>query len=219
MIDNALHVCELFYSVQGESSFAGQPCVFVRLSGCNLRCSWCDTQYAFETAPLMSTQEIINKIKDFQCKLVEFTGGEPMLQNKVLCPLMQKLIDDGFEILLETNGALPLDDVPLNVHRIIDLKPPQSGTNHNENLWNHFAQSWRPTDEIKCVVCDKNDFDWCIQKLHLYNAIGNVIVHFSPVWGKIDFKDLADWVCRAHLPIRLNMQIHKFIWDPDARGV
>lgn len=216
---DALKICEIFYSLQGESSFAGQPCVFVRLSGCNIRCAWCDTQYAYDEGNFIKIDDIIQKIREFNCNLVEITGGEPMVQKTGACRLMQKLLDEGFKVLLETNGTRPLDEVPRGVHRIIDLKPPKSLTMHDEALWRIYAQQWRDTDEVKCVVADRGDFDWCIEKLQQYGAFYRVIVHFSAVWGKIDLATLAQWICDAHLPIRLNVQLQKIIWDPAARGV
>ena len=214
-----LNVCEIFKSVQGESSFAGQPCIFVRLTGCNLRCRWCDTQYAYEDGQKLLVDEVLDKIEQLHCDVVELTGGEPMCQAPLACQLMGWLIKKGKTVLLETNGSMPLDDVPEGVHRIIDLKPPKSGVIHNEKLWMHYAENWRNTDEIKCVVSNREDFDWCIQKLHQYNAFSRVIIHFSPVWGELEPAELVTWICESQLPIRLNLQIHKVIWDPDARGV
>lgn len=217
--EDTLRICEIFYSLQGESSFAGQPCVFVRLGGCNLRCAWCDTTYAYEEARTMSLDNIVAKVESFDCPLVEITGGEPMMQAKNACALMARLLERRKTVLLETNGSLPLDDVPQGVRRIIDLKPPQSGTKHDEAIWNAYAQSWRNTDEIKCVVANAHDFEWCVEKLRQYGAFRRVIVHFSAVWGKLPLAQLADWICQSHLPVRLNLQQHKIIWDPNARGV
>ncbi|MBS7380694.1 MAG: radical SAM protein [Bradymonadales bacterium] len=217
--EDTLRICEIFYSLQGESSFAGQPCVFVRLSGCNLRCAWCDTTYAYAESTPMSIDEIVEKVESFGCELVEITGGEPMMQEAGACKLMAKLLERQKTVLLETNGSRPLDAVPQGVHRIIDLKPPQSKTAHDEAIWRTYAQSWRSTDEVKCVVADANDFEWCIEKLQQYDAFHRVIVHFSAVWGKLPLAQLADWICQSHRPIRLNLQQHKIIWDPNARGV
>ncbi len=214
-----MKINEIFYSIQGEASFAGQPCVFVRLSGCNLRCRWCDTTYAYSEGCDMSIDEILAKVEAYNCDLVEITGGEPMCQHAEACTLMQRLVDLGKTVLLETNGSQPLDDVPEAVHRIIDLKPPQSGTVHNAQIWRSYAKNWRASDEIKGVIADRGDFEWCIQKLHEYDAYHHVIIHFSPVWGALNPADLAAWICDAHLPIRLNLQLQKIIWDPNARGV
>lgn len=213
-----LNICEIFYSIQGESSFVGRPCIFVRLGGCNLHCRWCDTRYAAENSQTMALDEILEKISQFGCKLVEITGGEPMLQKGALT-LMDALLSRGYEVLLETNGSQPLDDVPEGVHRIIDLKCPGSGCTHDVALWRQYARSWRALDEIKCVVCGRGDFDWAMDKLKSYDALGRVAVYFSPVWGEIQFSALAQWICESHQPVRLNLQIQKIIWDPDARGV
>lgn len=214
-----LKICEIFHSIQGESSFAGQPCTFVRLTGCNLRCVWCDTRYAYAEGRPMAIDEILREVATIGCRLVEITGGEPMTQAPEVCELMARLLDDGYEVLLETNGSLPLDAVPLPVHRIIDLKPPKSMTTHLKNIWQGYAENWRNTDEIKCVVADRDDFDWCLQKLSEYQTFGRVIIHFSPVWGRLAPETLAQWICASKLPIRLNLQIQKVIWDPDKRGV
>lgn len=214
-----LQVSEIFYSIQGEASFSGQPCVFVRLSGCNLRCAWCDTSYAFSGGVSMTVQEVRDRVQSYGCGLVEITGGEPMIQPEGACALMSVLLEGGYTVLLETNGACPLSGVPAGVHRIIDLKAPGSGTRHREDIWDGYASEWRETDEIKCVVSDRADFDWCMEKLRHYNALGRVIIHFSPVWGAVEASDLVSWICASHAPVRLSLQIHKVIWDPEARGV
>ena len=214
-----LRVHEIFYSIQGESTFAGVPCVFVRLTGCNLRCRWCDTTYAFYEGHPMSLEDIEKQVDAFGCPTVEITGGEPMCQREEAILLMEHLLSKGYTVLLETNGSLLLHDVPCGVHRIIDLKPPKSGQPHAEDVWQSYSRDWRDTDEIKCVVCDRSDFDWCLDKLRLYGALGRVTVLFSPVWGECDPQSLVRWICDAHAPIRLNFQIHKIIWDPDTRGV
>lgn len=167
----------------------------------------------------MEIDEILDRVDSYQCDLVELTGGEPMIQPEGACLLMQNLLKRNKRVLLETNGSIALDNVPEGVHRIIDLKPPVSGVKHNETLWSHYAKTWRNTDEIKCVTASHEDFEWCIEKLHQYDAFGRVIIHFSPVWGAIEPAELVQWICDSHLPIRLNLQIHKVIWHPDARGV
>lgn len=216
---DTLRICEIFHSIQGESSFSGQPCVFVRMSGCNLRCRWCDTTYAYQDGSPWTLDDILSRVADFQCPLVELTGGEPMMQRASACRLMTQLLEREYCVLIETNGSLPLDDVPRGVHRIIDLKPPGSHVPHDSALWSQFAKSWRDEDEIKCVVSSRDDFDWCVDKLKTYDAMGRVIVHFSPVWGELSMPDLARWICQSRLPIRFNLQIQKVIWDPAARGV
>ena len=214
-----MNICEIFHSIQGESSFVGQPCVFVRLTGCNLRCRWCDTTYAYQGGKQYSVNQIIDIVREYGCQLVEITGGEPMVQHDEVIELMKGLLEIDKTVLVETNGSLPLNDIPVKVHRIIDLKPPKSGTAHHEVIWNRYALDWRPTDEIKCVVADRSDFDWCMDKLAHYGALDKVIIHFSPVWGELEPKQLAEWVCASRYPVRLNLQIQKIIWDPTARGV
>ena len=214
-----LKISEIFYSIQGESSFAGQPCVFIRLSGCNLRCAWCDTTYAYPQGTEKSIPEILEQIEKYPCQLVEVTGGEPMFQGDATCMLMSELLRKNKQVLLETNGSLILDKVPQGVHRIIDLKPPRSHVRHDEDLWMHYSTSWRDTDEIKCVVADRDDFDWCLEKLQKYQALHHIVVHFSPVWDKLKPDILAEWICQCGQPVRLNLQIQKVIWDPNARGV
>ena len=214
-----LRINEIFYSLQGESSFAGQPCVFVRVTGCNLRCAWCDTSYAFADGEPWTQEAILDKVASYRCDLVEITGGEPMCQRDGACALMRACLARGMRVLLETNGSHDLDCVPPGVHRIIDLKPPMSRTAHPAAVWEHYAETWRDTDEIKCVVASREDFDWCVEKLHHYGAFNRVIIHFSPVWGAVAPASLAEWICSSHLPVRMNLQIHKVIWDPNARGV
>lgn len=214
-----LKICEIFHSIQGESSFAGQPCTFVRLTGCNLRCIWCDTKYAYDEGRLYSIDEILCQVEAIGCRLVEITGGEPMCQAPEVCELMDRLIQRGYTVLLETNGSRTLEQVPEQVHRIIDLKPPKSMTTHDKKVWQSYAENWRNTDEIKCVVADREDFEWCLQKLSEYQLFGRVIIHFSPVWGKLSPEVLAEWICASKLPIRLNLQIQKVIWNPEKRGV
>ncbi len=167
----------------------------------------------------MSVDEIVDRVQRFGCQTVEITGGEPMCQSDGALDLMHRFLDLGLTVLLETNGSLPLSDVPHGVHRIIDLKPPASDQKHNEAIWLGYAEDWRSEDEIKCVVTGRSDFDWCLEKLKKYGALGHVIVHFSPVWGECDPQSLVSWICDSHAPVRLNYQLHKVIWDPSTRGV
>lgn len=216
---NTLRIAEIFHSIQGESTFAGQTCTFIRLAGCNLRCRWCDTKYAQEGGESISLEDIHAAVESLNCNLVELTGGEPMCQADLACQLMQELLDRGKRVLLETNGSFPLDKVPQGVHRIIDLKAPGSGIRHLPQIWEGYASAWRPDDEIKCVVANREDFDWCLEKLEHYQAIGQTKIIFSPVWGELELEVLARWVCDSAHDIRLGLQIHKIIWDPNARGV
>ena len=168
---------------------------------------------------MMAIDEILREVEAIGCRLVEIAGGEPMCQAPEVCNLMLRLVEHGYTVLLETNGSRLLDMVPEQVHRIIDLKPPKSMTAHDEKVWQSYSKTWRNTDEIKCVVTDREDFDWCLQKLSEYQLFGRVIIHFSPVWGKLSPEVLAEWICASKLPIRLNLQIQKVIWDPEKRGV
>ena len=206
-----LIVNEIFHSIQGESSYAGLPCVFVRLTGCNLRCVWCDTAYAFTEGVVMSLDRILAKVQSFHCQLVEVTGGEPLLQPAVL-PLLTRLCDAGLTVLLETSGALDIAPVDPRVIKIMDLKCPGSGEatkNRYENL-----QHLTDRDEVKFVLADRTDYDWAKQHLP---PCGHVL--FSPVWGQLPLQTLAEWILADRLNVRLQTQWHKHIWAPHARGV
>lgn len=217
--ENTLFINEIFYSIQGESTHIGRPCVFVRLTYCNLRCTYCDTEYAFEEGQEMSITEIIEKITNYRCNLVEITGGEPLLQNNVHL-LMKQLCDLGFEVLLETGGSLDISKVDTRVKKILDFKCPDSGM-EKKNLWEN-VNLLGPNDEVKFVVCSKEDFDWSIEKIREYNLISKCTILISPVINKkfkLDYKDLARWILETKLPIRMQVQLHKIIWGKDARGV
>ncbi len=206
-----LIVNEIFHSIQGESTYAGLPCVFVRLTGCRLRCAWCDTDYAFTEGVAMSLDAIISKVQSYACPLVEITGGEPLLQPNVL-PLLRRLCDLGVTVLLETSGAEDIADVDPRVIKIMDLKCPSSGEcdkNRYANLRLITAK-----DEVKFVIADRADYDWA--KQHLPER-GHVL--FSPVWDRLPLKTIAEWILADRLPVRLQTQWHKHIWGPDARGV
>lgn len=211
-----LMVNEIFHSIQGESSYAGLPCVFIRLTGCNLRCSWCDTEYAFYEGRRMSVQEVVAEVGRFQCHLVEITGGEPLLQPEATT-LMQKLLDRGHRILLETGGSLPVDKVPEGVVRIVDVKCPGSGEegrNHWENL-----EHLRPADELKFVLKDRRDYEWAAQVVRERVLTRRCTVLFAPVQDLLDPGDLARWVLEEGPPVRLQIQLHKVLWPGVLRGV
>ena len=210
-------VNEIFYSIQGESSFAGRPCAFIRLTGCNLRCAWCDTQYAFHEGTEMSLPEIMREIAAYPARLALVTGGEPMLQNDVHA-LFAALLESGYTVLLETGGHEPLSAVDSRVHKIMDFKCPSSGVSDR----NYYANAGCLTrnDEVKFVIADRNDFDWAcdiIVKFDLTARAG--AVHFSPVFGKIPFDELAAWVLGCGLDVRMQPQLHKIIWPEISRGV
>lgn len=212
-----LTINEIFHSIQGESTHAGRPCVFVRLTACDLRCSWCDTTYAFHEGRKMSVDEVVDRVRSYDCDVVEITGGEPLLQKEVY-PLMQRLLDDGRTVMLETGGHLSVDAVPDAVIRVIDVKCPGSGE-AEKNHWANLEQL-RPTDEIKFVIKDRADYEYARDVVIRHDlAVRCNAVLFSPVHGVQDAKSLAEWVLADRLPVRVQLQTHKFIWDPQTRGV
>ena len=216
MAESRLKIYEIFYSLQGESTFAGRPCVLVRLTGCQMRCSWCDTEYAFQGGAWMSLEEVLSRVASFGCPLVEVTGGEPLLQPGCL-PLLSALCDGGYEVLLETGGGLDISAVDPRVRRILDIKCPGSGESAN-NRWENLADL-RSTDEVKFVVADRADYDWAKGVMAERSLAGVCPVHFSPVWESCPPADLAAWILADHLPVRLTLQQHKILWGKDTRGV
>jgi 7-carboxy-7-deazaguanine synthase len=211
-----LLVNEIFHSIQGESTQAGRPCVFIRLTYCNLRCTWCDTEYAFEEGERMSLDAIIRRVKAFACPLVEVTGGEPLVQEGSLL-LMHRLCDEGFETLLETGGSLDISSIDPRVRKIVDVKCPGSGM-EKKNLWSNIA-FLGPSDEVKCVIADRRDFEWAVDVVRRHQLTGRCPVLFSPVFGELHPLDLSRWVLESGLPIRVQLQLHKYIWEPETRGV
>ena len=212
-----LTVNEIYQSVQGESTWAGLPCVFVRLTFCDLRCTYCDTEYAFYEGAKMTLGDIVEKVRTFACPLVEVTGGEPLLQPN--CgPLLAMLCDAGFTVLLETSGAHDIAPVDPRVHRIMDLKTPSSGE-CGRNFYANIAHL-TPRDEVKFVVGSREDYEWAREKVREYDLAGKVnAVLFSPVFGKVAPSDIVAWMLEDKLPARFQLQMHKFIWEPRARGV
>jgi 7-carboxy-7-deazaguanine synthase len=212
-----LTVNEIFYSIQGESTYAGRPCVFVRLTACDLRCSWCDTEYAFHEGHKESLDEVLGRVDSYACPLVEVTGGEPLLQEDVY-PLMQALIDRGRTVLLETGGHRTTVRVPEEVVTILDVKCPGSGEAHR-NDWTNLDRV-RPHDEVKFVIKDRSDYEFARDIVARYDlARRAAAIHFSPVHGVLDPKTLSEWVLADRLPVRLQLQLHKYIWEPRTRGV
>ena len=211
-----LTVNEIFHSIQGESTRAGLPCVFVRLTACDLRCVWCDTEYAFHEGRAMTLEEVLAAVEGFGCRLVEVTGGEPLLQEAVH-PLMTALCDRGYEVLLETGGSLDIGGVDRRVRRIVDVKCPGSGM-ERRNLWSNLPLL-RPTDEAKFVVADRADFEWAAEVVRRHDLASRCAVLFSPVFGVQSAEELAEWILAARLPVRFQLQMHKFIWEPSRRGV
>ncbi len=211
-----LLITELFKSIQGESSWAGKPCSFIRLTGCPLRCRWCDSVYTFKGGEAISLEEILARVAHFGLPLVEVTGGEPLAQANCI-PLLQALADQGYTVLLETSGALSIAEVPPSVHIIMDLKCPGSGM-EERNLWENIPKLGAK-DEVKFVVADRHDFDWACGIIRKYRLDERCPLLFSPAWGQVQAKDLAAWILEENLACRLNLQQHKYLWGPRAKGV
>ena len=226
-----MQIIEIYRSIQGESSFAGVPCIFVRLAACNLRCTWCDSEYTFTGGRKMSSEEVEQEVLRLAPGgLVEFTGGEPMLQERELLPLMDRLLSRGYTLLLETSGERPLESVPPAVHKIVDVKCPGSGEGGTFRMSNLAAIT--TADEVKFVLGDRADYEFArdfVRQHGLEEKVGAVL--FSPVFLKnpsperdtsncqLDPRLLAEWILEDALNVRLGLQIHKFIWEPAARGV
>jgi 7-carboxy-7-deazaguanine synthase len=216
-VNERLRVNEIFFSIQGESTRAGCPCVFVRLTGCNLRCRWCDTEYAFYEGRHLSVDKIVELVRSYNCNLVEVTGGEPLLQ-KGVHRLFELLLDGGFTVLLETSGERDLSGIDRRVIKIMDLKCPSSGESAHNRLTN--LQYLSTGDEVKFVIGDRCDFEWACEIVKEYCLPARVrAVLMSPVFGGLPSADLADWILRERLPVRMQLQMHKHIWPPDTRGV
>lgn len=211
-----LKVNEIFYSIQGESTYAGLPCVFIRLTGCNLRCNYCDTSYAFEQGDDLTFDEIQRKVNEYNCSLIEITGGEPLLQAGVR-DLIEKFIAQQKMVLVETNGTQNIDMVPEPAIRIMDIKCPGSGE-AGQTDWNNIDRL-RAKDNVKFIVSNEPDFFWAAKIIQKYGLHRKVAVLISPAFGLLNPEDLAEWMLELSLPIRLNLQLQKYIWDPDRRGV
>jgi 7-carboxy-7-deazaguanine synthase len=227
-----MHLIELYKSVQGESSFAGVPCIFVRLAGCNLRCAWCDSEYTFTGGKPFTADEIVAEIEALQpCRLIEFTGGEPMLQARELLPLMQRLLDAGYTLMMETSGERPLADVPKPVHKIVDVKCPGAGSAANSFRMENLT-ALTQNDEVKFVLSDRADYEFArafIREHNLAAKCGSVLL--SPAFSKtpsdlrstenamLDPRLVVEWMLADGLPARLSLQIHKYIWEPRKKGV
>jgi 7-carboxy-7-deazaguanine synthase len=202
-------ITEIFKSIQGESSYAGWPCSFIRTTGCNLRCVWCDTEYAFYGGKQMSIPEILQAIEPHQCDLVEITGGEPLLQSDVP-QLAEELLRTNHRVLIETGGALDVSVVPKEVVKIMDIKCPESGMMHEMN-WSNL-EKLTPQDEIKFVINSRNDYEWAIKILNQYELHKKNLVLFSPVYRKMEPAQLAEWILQDRLPVRFQIQLHKSLW-------
>ena len=211
-----LKVNEIYFSIQGESSKAGLPCVFVRLTYCNLRCTYCDTEYAFYEGKDYTIEQILTEVKKYKCKLVEVTGGEPLVQEECN-KLMKILCDDGYDVMLETGGSLPIKNVDYRVRIIMDLKCPSSGM-IKKNLYENI-DNIKSTDEIKFVIGSREDYEWCKEIIKKYDLTNKCDVLFSVVFGELEPVMLVDWILEDKLKVRFQLQMHKFIWDPAAKGV
>ena len=225
-----MYLIEIYKSVQGESSFAGLPCVFIRLAGCNLRCSWCDSEYTFTGGYKASLEEIVTEVRKLApVKLVEITGGEPMMQERKVIPLMERLLFDGYDVLIETSGERPLANVPKQVHKIVDVKCPTSGEGGSFRLENLAALT--PEDELKFVIADRGDYEFARDFVREHALASSMAVLFSPAFRKdagperdarnclLDPRELVEWILADGLNVRFGLQIHKFIWEPMTKGV
>lgn len=210
-----LRITEIFFSIQGESSHAGRPCTFVRLTGCNLRCVWCDSEYTFSGGERMSLEDILARVDGYGCKLVEITGGEPLAQNEVFA-LIKRLCDDGYEVLIETSGSIDTTPVDPRAKLILDIKCPGSGE-VEKNRWENLERL-RAHDEIKFVIADREDYEWAKRVIE-ERELQRFTVLLSPVWGQLELKPLAEWLLADRLPARLQTQLHKHIWGADVKGV
>lgn len=212
-----LNICEIFYSLQGEPTFTGLPCIFIRLSGCNLACTWCDTLYAKTTHPLMDFHAILKKIEAYHCNLVEITGGEPLMQ-KDTAAVISGLIEKGYQVLLETNGSISLEPIHHKCVKIVDVKGPSSG--HPDSFLMDNLKFLSRDDELKFVIADKTDYQFAQSFIQAHlGAARPEKIHLSPVFGQVSPEDIAGWMLSDNLKARLSLQQHKIIWHPDQRGV
>ena len=217
-----LRVTEIFHSIQGESTWAGMPCTFVRLTGCPLRCSWCDTAYAFHGGEKLSLDDIVARVKEIGTRLVELTGGEPLVHRGAF-ELATRLLDDGYTVLVETSGAVDIAPLDSRTHTIMDLKCPGSGESAR-NLWSNLDHLGAG-DELKFVIADRADYEWAREVIHSHGldhrlAAGTLrAILVSPVWDAVDLQELAGWILEDHLPVRYQIQLHKVIWGANVPGV
>jgi len=211
-----MKVNEIFYSIQGESTYAGLPCAFVRLTGCNLRCSYCDTKYAYDDGEEKSVDEIIEKVNSYNCNLVEITGGEPLLQSETI-DLASRLVENKKTVLVETNGSLDISVLTESVVRIVDIKCPGS-KEHQKMFWDNL-QNLRSADNVKFVLTDRFDFDWAVKIVEKFELVNKAHVLFSPAFDLLKPELLANWILETSLPLRMQLQMHKYIWHPNKRGV
>ena len=210
-----LKVNEIFYSIQGESSLAGRPCLFIRLAGCNLRCKYCDTDYAYGNGIMMSVDQVLRAAAKYDCPLVLITGGEPLMQEDSF-HLMDKLIEHEYQVMLETNGTLAVQNVPEGVLLVMDIKCPGSGETE-KNLYTNIDYLG-PADNCKFVLTDRNDYEWASDVIFDYGINELCEVLMSPCHDKLEPRELAEWILKDHMPVRLQLQLHKMVWGPDVQG-
>lgn len=213
---DTLIINEIFFSIQGESTRTGLPCIFVRLTSCDLRCAWCDTAYAFNEGTEMNIDEILIKVGDYDCRLVEVTGGEPLLQANVH-QLMKCLCDRRYDVMIETGGHRDISNIDPRVKRIMDIKCPGS-LMEKRNRWENI-DALTTQDEVKFVIADETDYKWAKELMRKYNLTERCTILMSPVFGKIENRILAEWILRDRLHVQFQLQMHKYIWDPATRGV
>jgi 7-carboxy-7-deazaguanine synthase len=217
-----LRVTEIFHSIQGESTWAGYPCLFIRLTGCPLRCVWCDTEYSFFGGERMTLDDLMQKVRDAGCNLVEITGGEPLIHRNAFV-LTTRLLDEGYTVLIETSGAVDVGPLDARAHKIMDLKCPGSGE-VERNLWSNL-EHLTDRDEVKFVIKDRPDYEWArdvvlnrgLAERKQNGTLREIL--FSPVWDSVDFKEMAEWIISDHLPVRYQIQLHKVIWGANVPGV
>ena len=213
-----LRVTEIFRSIQGESTQAGRPCTFVRLTGCPMRCTWCDSEYTFTGGEHVSIDDVIKQVREFGCRLVEVTGGEPLAQREAF-DLIRRLCDDGYEVLIETGGFVSTEDLDQRARVILDVKCPASGE-AERNHWPNLKRLRPDRDEVKFVVADRADWDFArkvVAEYDLEKLAGSILI--SPAWEQIDLQELANWIVESGLNARMQLQLHKYIWGPDVHGV
>lgn len=211
-----LKINEIYYSLQGESTMAGLPCIFIRLTYCNLRCTYCDSEYAFYEGTEYSVEKILHEIKKYDCNLVEITGGEPLVQNEVFT-LMHNLCDDGYQVMIETGGSLPIKEIDERVKIIMDLKCPSSKMMH-KNLYENIAYL-KTSDELKFIIGNREDYEWSKSVIDKYSLTEKCIVLFSCVFAELEPVQLTEWILKDKLKVRFQLQIHKYIWEPTKKGV
>ena len=212
-----IKINEIYHSIQGESTSAGKPCVFVRLTYCNLRCTYCDTEYAFYDGKDMSVQQVINEVGKYDCKLVELTGGEPLVQMEECIELMKQLSDLGYKVMIETGGSLSIKEVDQRVKIIMDLKCPSSEM-EKKNLYENI-QYLKPTDELKFVIGNREDYDWTVEIINKYYLQKKCEILFSVVFGELEPVELVNWILEDKLDVRFQLQMHKYVWHPETKGV